>query len=232
MKAAPAGGEGIEAIMLSRLSRLSSWLDLPLSGRSRLLVVAAALVLIPTFFLPLWHMSFWAQQYPEGLELHVYSHALVGGDQGNDLVEINVLNHYIGMGELREENFTELKWIPLVIGLIGVLTLRSGTIGNVRSLLDVVVVGGYFGAFSMWSFWYKLNYYGKHLDPRAAVQVEPFTPPILGSKMVGQFEVRSYPASGTYLLLLFGLLLLSGFYFTRRASAGEEGSRSGTTNGG
>jgi hypothetical protein len=177
-------------------------------------------------------MSFWAQQYPEGLELYVYSHALVGGDEGNDLTEINVLNHYIGMDELREEDFTELKWIPLVIGLIGVLTLRSAAIGNLRSLVDVAVISTYFGGFSLWSFWYKLDFYGKHLDPRAAVTVDPFTPPVFGHKMVGQFEVWSYPALGTYFLLGFGLLLLGGSYLTWRTSAGEGESRPETSNGG
>jgi hypothetical protein len=177
-------------------------------------------------------MSFWAQQYPEGLELYVYSHALVGGDDGNDLTEINVLNHYIGMDELREEDFTELKWIPLVIGLIGVLTLRSAAIGNLRSLLDVMVIAAYFGGFSLWSFWYKLNFYGKHLDPRAAVTVDPFTPPVFGHKMVGQFEVWSYPALGTYCMVGFGLLLLGGSYLTWRTDAGGEELPPETSNGG
>jgi hypothetical protein len=218
--------------MLAWLSGFSTALDRPLIGKSRLLVVAAVLLLIPTFFVPLWQMSFWAQQYPEGLDLYVYSHALVGGDGGNDLTEINVLNHYIGMEELREEDFTELKWIPLVLGLIGVLTLRSAAIGNLRSLLDVVVIAGYFGGFSLWSFWYKLDFYGKHLDPRAAVTVDPFTPPVFGHKMVGQFEVWSYPAFGTYLLLGFGTLLLGGIFFTLRTSAKEEEGRPETSNGG
>jgi len=195
--------------------------------------VAAFLVLIPTFSVPLWHMSFWAQQYPEGLELYVYSHSLVGGGPGgNDLVEINVLNHYIGMDELRPEDFTELKWIPLVIGLIGVLTLRSAAVGNMRSLLDVVVISAYFGGFSLWSFWYKLNFYGKNLDPRAAVNVDPFTPPVFGHKMVGQFEVWSFPAFGTYLLLGFGLLLFGALFLTWRTTTGGGESPSETNNGG
>ena len=207
-------------------------LDRPLLGKGRLLVAAAALCLVPTFFVPLWHMSFWAQQYPEGLELYVYSHALVGGDQGNDLTEINVLNHYIGMDELREEDFTELKWIPLVIGLIGVLTLRSAAIGNLRSLVDVAVISTYFGGFSLWSFWYKLDFYGKHLDPKAAVTVDPFTPPVFGHKMVGQFEVWSYPALGSYFLAGFGLLLLAGIFFTWRRDAGGGELPPETSNGG
>jgi len=219
--------------MVAWLSRFSTVLDRPLIGKSRLLVTAAFLVLIPTFFVPLWHMSFWAQQYPEGLELYVYSHSLVGGGEGgNDLTEINVLNHYIGMDELREEDFTELKWIPLVIGLIGVLTLRTAAIGNLRSLVDVMVISAYFGGFSLWSFWYKLDFYGKNLDPRAAVNVDPFTPPVFGHKMVGQFEVWSFPAFGTYLLLGFGLLLLGALVLTWRTDTGDSESPLKTSDGG
>ena len=66
--------------MPDALQRINAALDRPLRGSSRGLVLAAALVLIPTFIVPLWHMHFVAQQYPEGLELYVYSHDLVGGD--------------------------------------------------------------------------------------------------------------------------------------------------------
>ncbi len=200
--------------MSERYQQMTAVLDRPLTSRSRILVIIAALVLIPTFFAPLWRMSFWAQQYPEGLDLYIYSHSLVGGDGGNDLTEINVLNHYIGMAELNEQDFTELKWIPLVIGLIGVLTLRAGALGTLKSIVDILMICVYFAGFSLWSFWFKLNYYGKHLDPRAAVKVDPFTPPVFGYRMVGQFEVWSFPALATYMLLIFGLLLLAGFWFT------------------
>ncbi len=198
---------------------LTQKLDSNLTVSSRLLVFVAALVLIPTFIVPLWHMTFVAQQYPEGLHLYVYSHDLVGGNKGNDLTEINVLNHYIGMAELEPSDFNELKWIPLVIGLIGVLTLRAGTIGNVRSVVDVIVFSLYFGGFSMWTFWYKMRYYGENLDPRASVTVEPFMPPIFGYKQVGQFDVWSYPALGSYLLLVFGLLLVAGVFLSWRQPA-------------
>lgn len=196
--------------------RLTNSLDRPVVGKGRVFVFLAALALVPTFFVPLWHMTFVAQQYPEGLNLYVYSHNLVGGDDGNDLTEINVLNHYIGMAELEPADFNELKWIPLVIGLIGVLTLRIAAIGTLRSLVDVIVVSLYFGGFSVWSFWYKLHYYGRNLDPRASVQVEPFMPPMFGYKLVGQFDVWSYPAMGTYFMVLFGVLLVVGGWLTWR----------------
>lgn len=195
---------------------LNRELDRPLTMKSRLLVLLAVVTMVPTLFLPMWQMTFFAQQYPEGLELFIYSYDLVGGDDGNDLAEINVLNHYIGMAELKPSDFTELKWIPLLIGMIALLALRAATIGNLRSVVDVVLILVYFGGFSLWSFWYKLQYYGANLDPRASVKVEPFMPPVFGYRLVGQFDVWSYPSWGTYCFTLVGILLLGGIWFTWR----------------
>jgi hypothetical protein len=195
---------------------LTEKLDSPLTALGRVLVLVAAILLPLSFMTPLWHMDFWAQQYPEGLELFIYSHALIGGDDGNDLQEINVLNHYIGMKELKAEEFTELKWIPLVLGAITVLTFRCVVVGTLGSVLDLLVISSYFGLFSLWSFWYKLSAYGHDLDPRAAVQVDPFTPPVFGHKMVGQFEVWSYPSPGAWLVVGFGVFLIAGFIVSWR----------------
>ena len=189
-------------------------LSSPLKFRSRIVLIVAAVILPLTFLVPLWHMEFVAQQYPEGLNLHIYTYALIGGDDGNDLNEINILNHYIGMRELSQENFNELKWIPLLVGLIVVLTLRAAFIGTLGSVLDIIMVSAYFAVFSLWSFWHKLYLYGHELDPAAAVKVDPFTPPVFGHKMVGQFEVWSYPALGTWLFAAFGVLLLVGMFLT------------------
>ncbi len=202
--------------MSGAFEHLNKKLDRPLTVKSRLLALLAVAAMVPTLFLPMWQMTFFAQQYPEGLELFIYSHDLVGGDDGNDLTEINVLNHYIGMAELKPSDFTELKWIPLLIGMIALLALRAATIGNLRSLVDVVLILIYFGGFSLWSFWYKLQYYGATLDPRASVKVAPFMPPVFGYRLVGQFDVWSYPSWGTYSFMLVGILLLGGIWFTWR----------------
>ncbi len=197
----------------------------PLSLKSRAVSAVAALVLPLSFLAPLWHMTFMAQQYPEGLDLYIYSHALVGGDDGNDLTEINVLNHYIGMKELVPEDFNELKWIPLIVGGLALLTLRAAIIGTLGSLVDVFVISAYFGLFSLWSFWYKMSFYGRELDPVAAVQVDPFMPPIFGYELVGQFHVWSYPAAGSYVMAAFGLLLLAAMYLSwRRTTVSQEES--------
>jgi copper chaperone NosL len=199
-------------------------LDWQLTPFSRVLVLIAAVLVVISLFVPLWHMTFVAQQYPEGLDLWIYSHDLIGGDDGNDLTEINVLNHYIGMAELQPADFNELKWMPLVIGLIVVFTLRVAVIGDLRSLADLLVLSGYFGVFSLWSFWYRLGYYGENLDPKASVQVEPFMPPIFGYKLVGQFDVWSYPTWGAYLFFGYGLLLVTALWLTWRSGGrGVEG---------
>jgi hypothetical protein len=206
--------------MQEKLKSFTETLNLPLTIQSRILAVIAALLLIPALFTPIWHLNFWAQQYPEGLELFIYPGKMVGGNGGNDLTEINVLNHYIGMAELREEDFNEFKWIPLVIGLMIVLTLRAAVMGLLSSLIDIIVFTLYFAGFAMWRFWYMLYNYGHNLDPRAAVKVDPFTPPVFGTKMVGQFTVGSYPAAGVFLFLLFGLLLIAGIYLTFKLKKG------------
>ena len=200
--------------MQNKLNTLNDYLKTPLTIKSRFIILIAVLVLIPSFFLPLWHLDFGAQQYPEGLEMFIYPDRMEGGDDGNDLVEINVLNHYIGMAELKDEDFTEFQWIPLIIGLILVLALRSMVLGTLKSLVDLLVFMFYFAIFSLWRFWYMLSSYGYNLDPKAAVKVDPFTPPVFGTKMVGQFTVASYPSAGSFLFTLFAVLILLAVWFT------------------
>ena len=119
--------------MTGFLARANRFLDEPLDLGPRLLMLAAAACLVLTFFLPLWNLTMFAPQYPDGLRLDIYSHALRGGNGGQDINEINVLNHYIGMRDLAAEDFTEFKWMPFVIGAIGLLILWKHR-GNVQRL--------------------------------------------------------------------------------------------------
>jgi len=72
----------------------------------------------------------------------------------------------------------------------------------------------YFGAFSLWSFGYKLYRYGHDLDPTAAVQVPPFMPPMFGYRQIANFEVYSYPRAASYAMAGVGLLLLVALAMT------------------
>ena len=205
------------------LRRANQFLDAPLDLAPRLLLLLAALMLIAIYVAPLWRLTMFAPQYQDGLRMDIYSYKLEGGNGGQDIKEINVLNHYIGMKDLVAEDFTEFKWIPFVVGAVGLLILRAAVHGRMAQLVDVLVLFGYFAAFSLWSFAYKLWWYGHNLDPKAAVKVDPFMPPLFGYKQLANFEVYSYPGLASYALgAAMGLLvaaLIVGWLQARRDMA-------------
>lgn len=193
------------------LARANAFLDEPIDLPPRLLMLAAVACLVATYFFPLWNLTMFAPQYPDGLRLDIYSYTLEGGNRGQDVKEINVLNHYIGMHDLTVEGFTEFKWMPFAIGALALLILRAVVIGTVSALVDVSVMFVYFGGFSLWSFGYKLYRYGHDLAPTAAVKVPPFMPPMYGYQKIANFEVYSYPQPASYVMGVALLLLAVAF---------------------
>lgn len=200
------------------LKQANAFFDLRLNVRSRVTIVLAAVLLIPSYLLPLYTMTLYSNQFPDGLNLYIYSSKLEGGRSANrdDLREINTLNHYIGMRPLLESDFSEFKWIPLVVGLFFILALRSAVVGKMSNLVDIAVMFLYFGLFSAWSFLHRLSEYGHNLDPTAAVKVPPFMPPIIGSKQMANFTVYSSPGLGSFFLIGFMLLVVVAIWFSRR----------------
>jgi copper chaperone NosL len=190
--------------LFERMHRL---LSSPIGPLPRALALAAALLVVPTFLSPLWNLTMFAPQYGDGLRLDIYSYRLQGGNHGQDLKEINLLNHYIGMHDLAEEDFREFKWMPFVLGGLGLVFLRAAVVGRVLDLLDSMVVFTYVGLFSLWSFALKLYSYGHDLAPTAPVKVPPFMPPLFGRAQLANFEVYSYPGLGSYALFAVGLAL-------------------------
>lgn len=191
------------------LSEEFNFLEQPLSLGSRLIVAVAAAVLAFAFLFPLWNMTFFSNQYTDGLVMDVYAFKLEGGKSPNrdDLREINSLNHYIGMRPLLESDFAEFVWLPFAIGGLMVLALRASVLGKMSKLVDVFVIFIYFSLYSLWSFYHRLYTYGHNLDPAAAIKVPPFTPPVFGTQQVGNFTVYSYPSPASYALFAYGALL-------------------------
>lgn len=213
--------------MSTFLEKETTFFEQPLTLKSRILIMVAVLVLLPTFFFPLWNMSFYSNQYTDGLVLHIYSYQLEGGKTPNrdDLREINSLNHYIGMRPLLESDFSEFTWVPLVIGLLMILALRAMVLGKMSNLVDVFVLFTYFGLFSLWSFYHRLYMYGHNLDPTASIKVQPFTPPLFGSKQIANFMVNSFPGPASYALFAFAALLLVAILLSARRTKGATNAR-------
>jgi hypothetical protein len=204
--------------MTSFLDKANTFFEQPLNVKSRILILVAVVALIPAFFFPLWNMTFTSNQYTDGLALHIYAQELQGGKTPNrdDLREINSLNHYIGMRPLLESDFSEFMWLPLAFGALVLLALRAMALGKMSNLVDVFVLFSYLGLFSLWSFYRRLYTYGHNLDPTASIKVEPFTPPLFGTKQIANFSVTSYPDIGSLALVLFALLLFLAIIFSRK----------------
>ncbi|MCC6451711.1 MAG: hypothetical protein IT171_02415 [Acidobacteria bacterium] len=193
------------------LVRKYDFLEQPLPMKSRLLLIIASLALLTVFVFPLWNMTFFSNQYTDGLALDIYAYRLEGAKTPNrdDLREINSLNHYIGMRPLLESDFSEFVWLPFAVGGLILLALRAVVLGKMSKLVDVFVLFVYFSLYSLWSFYYRLHSYGHNLDPTAAIKVEPFTPPLFGEQVVGNFTVYSYPDVASYAFIIYGALLLA-----------------------
>jgi len=200
------------------LEKANRFFELPLQLRSRILVLAAAVLLVPSFLFPLYQMTLYSNQFPDGLVLKIYSYTLEGGESQNrdDLREINSLNHYIGMRPLLESDFSEFKWLPFGIGAFALLALRAIAVGKMSKLVDLVVLFLYFALFSLWSFGHRLYQYGHVLDPTAAIKVKPFTPPLIGTQQIANFTVNNYPGPGTYLIAASLVLMIVALSMSAR----------------
>ena len=141
-----------------------------------------------------------APQYPQGLKMDIYSYQVVGGNDGHDIQEINVLNHYIGMHTITREELRDLDWIPFALVAMALLSLRASLVGNVRALIDLSMIAGYVLVVAFGRFVWMLWEFGHQLDPKAPVKVEPFMPVVIGQKQIANFLTWSMPQLGSVLI--------------------------------
>lgn len=203
------------------LSRIPELIDRDLPGSGRLLLVVGAALLAVAIFLPLWQIHLVAPQYQEGLDLYIHSYKLEAGNDGQDLKETNNLNHYIGMAPIKEEDFAEMTFIPFLLGGFALLALRAAFFAKVRAVIDTLVLFIYFGAFSLWRFYYQLYTYAHNLDPRAPMDIEPFTPIFIGWKKIANFTQYSFPREGSALLFLAILCFAGAIWLGVRSETDE-----------
>lgn len=196
----------MEAVKRTRFwDRLQEALARPIGGGSRIVLVALTGLMVLSFFLPLWQYSMEAPQYPKGLSIDIYFDKLEGGHGGHDVNEINELNHYIGMRNIERSQLVELDWVPFAFGVLMLLGLRAAVMGTGRSLVDLSVLIAYLSLFTLSRFIYWLYSFGHDLDPRAAINIEPFMPVIVGSKQVANFMTHSYPRAGSAIVATYAL---------------------------
>ncbi len=165
--------------------------------------LAAAVVLAVAAFLPLWRLTLTAPQYPAGLHLTAYGTRMEG-----DLAEINELNHYIGVRAIEPDSVTELKLFPYAMAAL-VLAVAAGAIflkgWKSRTVLAAAVWAIPVGMLIDLQWW--LYSYGHDLDKSAPIRTAPFTPRVIGTTNVINFNSEAGVATGFWLLVAAGVLV-------------------------
>ncbi len=191
------------------LSRVGSrsWLK----WLSPILFLIAAALLILSINVPYWGLVLQAPQYPGGLSIRVFVNNMTGdADPKLDEVrEIDELNHYIGMKSLYEaakvERSIAIPAVLIMVVLLGIAAFwrRRWTwaLGIPALLFPIIFLADL-------AFW--MNYYGQNLDPYAPLSsaIHPFTPPILGEGIIGQFKTVAYVDTGWYILVVASILII------------------------
>lgn len=187
------------------------------AGRLRaVMLMAAALLVATATLLPLWGMTLVSVQYPEGLRMVIYPSRITG-----DITEINLLNHYIGMAEISDEFFRELRVIPALFWVIAVAAMGGALVRRVwATLVPLVLMAGAAG-YGFWSMRSRLYQFGHDLDPTAAIEIEPFTPAMMGTHTIAQFATYAYFSWGTFLPMLAGALVAGALWLDLRESRGR-----------
>lgn len=202
------------------LKKATEFFDVPIDLRSRFVILAGALLIVPTFLVPLWQFRFEAERYPDGLKLNVYSHTIEGGTEV-DLLEINALNHHLGMQSIEEEEISQFRWFPFLLGVTIMLALRVIVLGKMSKLVDLFFFTVYLEGFSFWSFWNVIQNYGHKVNPFASVHVEPFDPPLIGSINIAHVQMTGNPSWGALFFLLVPLAFVVAIYLSRRTWLAE-----------
>jgi copper chaperone NosL len=188
-----------------------------LSPLVRVLIVLAALATLASFFFPLWHYYFEAPQYPEGLAMSIWSYKL-----GGKVDLINGLNHYVGFMKLEASDFIEFKIFPVVIALLGVTGLVVAFLASLRGLRYWLIAYGIFGVAALIDFYCWLYKFGHTIDPQAIIDVEGYTPPMIGSSTFMNFYIVSYP--GIAAIVLVGALVLGVVAYVLSVAKGAKRS--------
>jgi len=169
--------------------------------KSKILIIIAALMVMLTFVFPLWYIDLEAPQYPEGIGLQIWINQIVGQNP-HDLANINGLNHYIGMKEIEPESIPELKIMPYLMIFMMLFGIMAGILGKRPLVYIWILLFVIMAAIGMYDFYMWEYDYGHDLNPLAAIKIPgmAYQPPLIGSKMLLNFNAISMPHIATYIL--------------------------------
>jgi copper chaperone NosL len=178
-------------------------------GLRIVLGLAAAVLVVLAWRLPVWQARLTAPQFPPPLgplRLTAYGHGVEG-----DIEQVNQLNHYVGMQAFSNSNAPEMAlWAPtvlLALILVGLATfLRPG-----RRLSTLAKVGLWLiPVGTLIDVQVRLWQYGQSVQPDAAIRLDPFVPLVIGPTKVLNFTTWAYPGEALWAIALAALLVTFG----------------------
>ena len=168
-------------------------------------MIIGAAAILGLFIFPLWSITLEAPQYPTPLSMDIFIDKFQDYRE-NDIKNINLMNHYVGM-EFIPETIPEFTIFPIVVGVMALSGILIGLFKNYKWYLVWFIVMTILMLAGMADFyWWEYNY-GHNLDPHAIMKFtdengDPmgFQPPFWGSQQILNFVAHSYPGIGAFFL--------------------------------
>ena len=184
-------------------------------------MILAALMLLSLFAFPLWNIALEAPQYPDSIGMNIWINKITD-QEPNDIKNINLMNHYVGMKEI-PAHLPEFDIFPPVIIAMVILGIIIGFIGNRKLYLVWFIVMALLGAAGIYDFYLWEYDYGHNLSEQAAIKFMDaagnpmdYQPPLIGNATILNFVARSWPRTGAYLLFTGMILSIVAFYIDKK----------------
>lgn len=173
----------------------------------RVILAGAAMLLLASMFLPLWSTAMTSPQYhgEDTIVVRVYPGRIAG-----NLREVKTLNQYIGVRLPLDT--PELRAMPLALGALLLLTLAAILVPDalrVKAMaanFALMLVGGAAGAAMLQYRLYQIGHERAHAVLRG---ISDFTPPLLGSVRIANFQIDTGLMAGGWSIAL--AVALTGF---------------------
>ncbi len=184
--------------------------------KSKILMIVGSLLLLSLFVFPLWNITLEAPQYPIPLGMDIWINKITDANP-DDVKNINLMNHYVGMKEI-PEHMKEFDIFPPVIIAMVVLGVIFGFIGNRKLFLTWFIIMSLLGIAGMYDFYLWEYDYGHSLNPKAAIKIpgQAYQPPLIGSKQILNFTAISLPLTGAYLMFVGMAMTIAAFFVGKK----------------
>ena len=199
------------ALLGAVLSRAAFYLKKP-EWLAKGLIIDASVLLAISLLFPYWRVDFEARKFPKGAILQIRPNRIEG-----NIREVDKLNRDIGMRDIESAGQFERKIAIPSIVVVALCLLSSVFVQRKWSswlalpalIFPIVFVGALYG-------WLRDS--GLNLDPEVALypDIEPFIPPVVGTKTVKSVTTTSTFQIGFYFTILTALLSIFALLLKRR----------------